>query len=73
MSFERIPVDGSEKMPDDLMDSIEPFDYSEIVPFDPGIWPAMWPTGSTTTRTTACPRHHPSHEQRRSDVPLHRL
>ena len=34
MAFERIPVDGSEKMPDDLMDSIEPFDYSELVPFD---------------------------------------
>ena len=34
MGFERIPVDGSEKMPDDLMDSIEPFDFSELVPFD---------------------------------------
>ena len=34
MSFSRVPVDGSEKMPDDLMNSIEPFDYSQIVPFD---------------------------------------
>ena len=33
MSFQRIPVDGSEKMDDDYMDSIEPFDYSELVPF----------------------------------------
>ncbi len=32
-SFERIPVDGSTKMPDDHMDSIEPFDYSEMKEF----------------------------------------
>ena len=33
MCFSRIPVDGSVKMDDDLMDSIEPFDYSELVDF----------------------------------------
>ena len=33
MSFERIPVDGSEKMDDTFMESIEPFDYKEMVPF----------------------------------------
>ena len=33
MAFQRIPVDGSEKMDDDYMDSIEPFDYSDLVPF----------------------------------------
>lgn len=33
MSFERIPVDGSKKMDDAYMDSIEPFDYGELVPF----------------------------------------
>ncbi len=33
MSFRRIPVDGSKKMDDDYMDSIEPFDYGELVPF----------------------------------------
>ena len=31
--FERIPVDGSSKMPDAHMDSIEPFDYSELTDF----------------------------------------
>ena len=31
--FERIPVDGSEKMDDALMDSLEPFDFSEAVDF----------------------------------------
>ena len=33
MRFSRIPVDGSEKMDDAYMESIEPFDYSEMVPF----------------------------------------
>lgn len=31
--FEKIPADGSSKMPDDLMDSIEPYEYSDLVPF----------------------------------------
>lgn len=33
MSFLQVPVDGSMKMPDDLMESIEPFDFSEAVDF----------------------------------------
>ncbi|MCR5833946.1 MAG: hypothetical protein K6G55_04770 [Selenomonadaceae bacterium] len=33
MSFEKIPVDGSKKMADDYMESIEPFDYSELTTF----------------------------------------
>lgn len=33
IGFEHIPVDGSEKMPDDLMESIEPFDFREAVDF----------------------------------------
>ena len=33
MHFDKIPVDASTKMPDDLMDSIEPFDYKEMRPF----------------------------------------
>lgn len=33
LGFEQIPVDGSKKMPDDLMDSIEPFDYQGMKPF----------------------------------------
>lgn len=31
--FEKIPVDGSSKMPDAHMDAIEPFDYSDLKPF----------------------------------------
>ena len=33
IGFERVPVDGSTKMPDDLMESLEPFDFSEAVDF----------------------------------------
>ena len=33
IGFQRVPVDGSTKMPDDLMESIEPFDFSEAVDF----------------------------------------
>ena len=33
MRFQNVPVDGSTKMPDAHMDAIEPFDYSELVPF----------------------------------------
>lgn len=33
LGFEKVPVDGSKKMPDDLMESIEPYDFSEAVDF----------------------------------------
>lgn len=33
MSFEHVPVDGSSKMPDDLMESLEPYDFSGAVDF----------------------------------------
>ena len=33
MGFEKIPVDGSKKMDDLYMESIEPFNYAELVPF----------------------------------------
>ncbi len=33
IGFERVPVDGSTKMPDDLMESVEPFDFSKAVDF----------------------------------------
>lgn len=35
MSFEKIPVDGSTKFDDDIMDSIEPYDYKNLVDFTP--------------------------------------
>ena len=33
IAFRDIPVDGSSKMADDIMETIEPFDYSQAVPF----------------------------------------
>lgn len=33
MKFNRVPVDGSKKMSDDLMESLEPFDFSKAVDF----------------------------------------
>ncbi len=33
VSFERVPVDGSEKMPDDLMESLEPYDFRDATDF----------------------------------------
>lgn len=33
LRFEKIPVDGSKEMPDDLMDSIEPYNYGELKNF----------------------------------------
>lgn len=41
MVFEKIPVDASSKMPDDHMDSIEPFDYSELKPFSTAYLPGF--------------------------------
>ncbi|MDR0814606.1 MAG: hypothetical protein LBN37_02515 [Bacteroidales bacterium] len=34
LEFQKVPVDGSEKMDDVYMDSIEPFNYAEMVPFN---------------------------------------
>ena len=33
LSFANVPVDGSKKMPDEMMESIEPYDFSEAVDF----------------------------------------
>lgn len=33
LQFEKVPVDGSTRMPDDLMESLEPYDFSEAVDF----------------------------------------
>lgn len=38
-AFSRIPIDASTKMPDDYMDSLEPFDYCETVPFSTAYLP----------------------------------
>ncbi len=39
--FSRIPADGSQKMADDYMDSMEPYDYSALVPFSTAYLPGF--------------------------------
>ncbi len=39
LTFEKIPVDASSKMPDDHMDSIEPFNYAQLQPFSTAYLP----------------------------------
>ena len=41
VSFDRVPVDGSRKMPDDYMDAIEPYDYSKLVPYSAAYLPGF--------------------------------
>lgn len=33
VTFENVPADGSSQMPDDLMESLEPYDYKDLVDF----------------------------------------
>ena len=41
IAFEKVPVDGSTKMPDDYMDSIEPYDYSALTDFSTAYLPGF--------------------------------
>ena len=41
VSFEKVPVDGSTKMPDGHMDAIEPFDYEKLEPFSMSYLPGF--------------------------------
>lgn len=34
MTFERVPVDGSTRFADDIMDSIQPFNYGELIDYN---------------------------------------
>ena len=41
VAFEKVPVDGSTKMPDAHMDAIEPFDYEKLEPFSMAYLPGF--------------------------------
>lgn len=41
IDFAKVPVDGSTRMPDDHMDSIEPFDYRGLKPFSMSYLPGF--------------------------------
>lgn len=42
VDFEKIPVDASKKMPDDYMDALEPFDYTELKDFSTAYLPGFF-------------------------------
>ena len=41
IAFDKVPVDGSSKMPDAHMDAIEPFDYVDLKPFSTAFLPGF--------------------------------
>ncbi len=41
VTFEKVPVDASSKMPDNHMDSIEPYDYNQLKPFSTAYLPGF--------------------------------
>ena len=41
VAFEKVPVDGSSKMPDAHMDAVEPFDYTGLKPFSSAYMPGF--------------------------------
>ena len=41
LSFEKVPVDASVRMPDDHMDSIEPYDYADLKTFSTAYLPGF--------------------------------
>ena len=41
VAFEKVPADGSSKMPDAHMDSIEPYNYGDLRPFSPAYLPGF--------------------------------
>ena len=41
LSFQKVPVDGATKMPDEYMDAIEPFDYTGLKPFSMSYLPGF--------------------------------
>lgn len=54
--FEKVPVDASKKMPDNYMDSLEPFDYSQLKPFSPAYLPGFLADRYDETAEACAPR-----------------
>lgn len=64
ISFEHVPVDGSGKMPDELMESLEPFDFKEAVNFQTAYFAGYvadrYDVGTVETQSRANERVHKS-------------
>ena len=56
LAFQRIPVAGSQKMDATYMESIEPFDYSEMVPFNPAYFAGFLADKYDVAAEAAVPR-----------------
>lgn len=56
VAFQKIPVDGSKKMPDDYMDSLEPFDYKALTDFSPAYLPGFLADKYDMTAQECAPR-----------------
>ena len=54
--FEHIPVDGPRKMPDDYMDSLEPFDYSQMADFSTAYLPGYLADKYDVSARESCER-----------------
>ncbi len=72
MDFERIPVDGSSRMPDAHMDAIEPFNYEELRPYSvaylPGFLASRYDENVDECRSRAEKRVESSVEQALADT-----
>lgn len=55
-AFEKIPVDASKKMPDDYMDSLEPFDYRDLKAFSTAYLPGFLAEKYDVTAEESCRR-----------------
>ncbi|MCQ2428471.1 MAG: hypothetical protein MJ137_08785 [Clostridia bacterium] len=66
VSFEKVPVDGSRKVEDKLMESLEPYDYSELTDFRTahlaGYLAARYDVDSEESKKHATERTKPSAE-----------
>lgn len=54
MTFVRVPCDGSKRIDDSLMESIEPFDYTGIKPFS-----MSYPPPAAELKSTTSPSRRP--------------
>ena len=68
MSFERIPVDGSKRIDDAYMDSIEPFDYSDLVEFSAAYFTGYLADRYDITAEECAPRADKRVENSAADV-----
>lgn len=58
ISFDKIPADASEAMPDDVMDLMEPYNYSQMTEFDPRYMSGFYGEKYNMTSEVTEPRAH---------------